>query len=110
MRLPRIPEDALVQYPYRAIRKNSSKTTLICSINGFYFTSNAIYDKNSAMLKAYYLDGETWVEDSQSGQYSGWTVVSNGENQLIWASHDIINGSTTATDIYFAGSEPILDE
>lgn len=107
VKLPKIPNLLLAKYPYCCIRISSTKTTLICSVNGFYFNDTAVWDKSSAMLKIYTLENDAWVENADSLKYTGWTVISSGVLQLEWSNHDIPNGSADATEIYFAGSEPV---
>lgn len=107
--LPEIPS-AFENLAYRCILKwPNGNVQLIGSANGLYFNGNTgIYDISNAKLTAYYLGGDNWtVDTNQSGKYSGWTVISDGESVLLWSSHDIPNGSATATDIYFEGSEPV---
>ena len=111
--LPEIPESIFADYPYRAvIRYANGNAHIIGSVNGFYFNgTSAIYDKNNTVLCAYKLSNNMWVEDTkQNKKYTGWTSVSNGASMLLWSSHDIVNGSATATEIYFNGSEPVLAE
>ena len=108
--LPENPADKYTDYPKQIIVKwSNGNIQLIGSKNGLYFNgSTAVYDKNNATLLAYYLNGDTWVEDTnQSGKYSGWTIISNGASVLQWSNHDILNGSATATAIYFYSTYPI---
>lgn len=110
--LPEIPP-VYESIPYRVILKwPNGNIQLIGSVNGLYFNGDTlIKDISGSTLTAYYLAGYNWTEDkNQNGKYSGWTVISNGESVLLWSSHDIPNGSATATEIYFEGSEPILAE
>ena len=114
VKLPEIPADAMASYPYAWIRNN--KTTgqyqLIMSTTGFYFKDNALYDKYSAISKQYNITiGDTsataWV-DANNTTYSSWGLDAN--RTVLWSNHDIPNGSTTATEIYFKGSEPVIVE
>ena len=107
--LPEIPP-VYESTPYRVILKwPNGNTQLIGSANGLYFNGDkTIYDISGSVLTAYYLAGYNWTKDTnQSGKYSGWTIISNGESVILWSSHDIPNGSATATEIYFEGSEPL---
>lgn len=109
--VPEFPQE-VVDYPYCVVLCwNNGNVQLICSKSGFYFNGgNGITDRNNATLKAYNLKNEQWVEDSnQSLKYSTWTVISNGTLVLQWSNHNIPNGSTTVTNIYFVGSEPIVE-
>lgn len=107
--LPEIP--VLDGYAYWAILcwANGNIQT-IGSKNGFYFNgSTGIYDKSGSTLKAYNLNNDAWVVDAnQNDKYSGWTCISNDVSVLKWSSHDIVNGSATATEVYFRGSKPTL--
>lgn len=110
--LPEIPESIFADYPYRAvIRYANGNAHIIGSVNGFYFNgTSAIYDKNNTVLCAYKLSNNMWVEDTeQNKKYTGWTSVSNGASMLLWSSHDIVNGSATATAVYFEAT-PLVPE
>ena len=112
VKLPEIPADALAEYPYAWIRNN--KTTaqyqLIMSATGFYYNDTLIRDKNDAISKQYNISiwdtsATDWV-DANNGTYGSWGLDTN--RTILWSNHDIPNGSATATDIYFKGSEPII--
>ena len=110
--LPEIPP-VYESTPYRVILKwPNGNTQLIGSANGLYFNGDkSIYDISGSVLTAYHLAGYNWVEDTkQNGKYSGWTVISDGVSVILWSNHDIPNGSATATEIYFEGSEPVPAE
>lgn len=108
--VPEIPADKFADHPSQMIVKwPTGRIQLIGSKNGLYFNgSTAVYDKNNATLLAYYLNGDTWVEDTnQSSKYSGWTIISNGASVLQWSNHDIPNGSATSTTVYFPATYPM---
>lgn len=109
--LPKIPTDVLAQYPYVWIRDN--KTTgqyqLIMSSKGFYFKDNALNDNYGVISKQYNItigdtSTTTWV-DANNNMYSSWGLDAN--RTILWSNHDIPNGSTIVTEIYFNGSEPV---
>ena len=106
--LPEIPADVLAQYPYAWIRLNSDGNTydLILSPYTWYYSNNLL-TQNS-----------TYVWYTSTASTTEWTYktsyTDNGsfnlDGGLVWSNHDIPNGSATATEIYFEGSEPVLAE
>lgn len=114
--LPKIPEDVLAQYPYAWIRKNTTSGyyDLLLSDKQFYYQSTAIYEANQANGKPWYrvaitgADSATaWENNTSANVYGSWGLDS--ARTILWSNHDIPNGSATATDIYFAGSEPVTE-
>ena len=112
VRLPNIPADALIQYPYVFIRKHTTNGVyqLFLSATGFYFeTGGVIVDKGSVINPQYTFPigdtTETEWANANNNTYYRWTV--DDARPCMWSNHDIPNGSATATDIYFAGTEPI---
>ena len=108
VRLPKIPEDVLVAYPYAWIRDNkkTGQYQLVLSATGFYMDSsnNVITDKKIVVNPQYNASGDAWVNANNTTFYI-WGIDSN--RTVLWSNHDIPNGSATATDIYFAGSDPV---
>lgn len=114
--LPRIPEDVLAEYPYAWIRKNTTSGyyDLLLSDKQFYYQSTGIYEANQANGKPWYrvaitgADSATaWENNTSANVYGSWGLDS--ARTILWSNHDIPNGSATATDIYFAGSEPVTE-
>ena len=113
--LPKIPADVLAQHPYCWIREN--KTTGYYDLNFangvWYLRSDGALTPSISTNYPYYripietaMDYEEW-EFYQTTSYA----FALDENKLVlWASHDIPNGSTDATDIYFYGSDPVPEE
>lgn len=105
VRLPRIPDDVLSQYPYAFIYLATSGYRLYVSsvIPYWYPTSN--YPKT---MKAdgtgvrYVLDGDAWKWELDASTM--YYIVDDG---ITWANYDIPNGSATASAIYLYGTEPI---
>ena len=116
--LPEIPADVLAQYPYAWIRKNTTTgyyNLILTALQPYLYTDGtsiaygsgtsttcvsyniAISSAESATVWAYANTEDTW-----QGLDSARTVL--------WSNHDIPNGSATATEIYFEGSEPVLAE
>lgn len=120
--LPEIPADVLASYPYAWIRKNEGTgyyDLALTKIKGYYgITSGAnnggivygdnmgttdvalyrvsIANANTAFAWEYYQTTNTWMGLDRN-------------RVLRWSNHDIPNGSATATEIYFEGSEPLTE-
>ncbi len=113
--LPEIPDDVLAEYPYAYIRYNGNKVlyNLILSKDIWWYTSNGRLNcsVNSGSAHSYKIEKSTlesateWVFDTT------WTTTTflgeNSTSSIIWSNFDVPNGSATATDIYFYGSEPV---
>ena len=106
--LPEIPADVLAQYPYAWIRLGSDGKTydLILSSYSWYFTDKLFTQSSKYVWYTATIEAGWWVYKT--------TYTDTGEfnlaGGLIWSNHDIPNGSATATEIYFNGSEPVLAE
>lgn len=105
--LPEIP--AVDGYPYCAIRYDeaNSRIDALYSKTNFFFTSGTIRNAAESDYKrriAAMADPEQW-DDSSDVNYGAWTIATN--KKLLWSNHDIPNGSSTSTTIYFYGSEPV---
>ena len=119
VRLPIIPEDALAQYPYAWIRNNDSTGyyDLIMSSSPWWLSSNSpsavtISTENYAqgiqwyrVEKASAENAESWVFNQVWNTSGGFGAETN--RPIMWSSHDIPSGSADATEIYFAGTEPV---
>lgn len=113
--LPGLARNMLEKYPYTWIRKNenSGYYDLFYSTEPFY-----IYDSSAmsgaGITKPWY---RIPIEGSQNAAM--WTYYQESKANLVmdtlrtalWANHDILNSKDAeATDIYFAGSEPVPAE
>ncbi len=108
VRLPRIPDSVLKDYPYCFIRLNSDGSTydLVLASQIWYYKP---YLTNESGDYAWYTantSSATWTFK----QTSPGTVNFGSGGGLVWSNHDIPNGSATSTEIYFAGSEPVPTE
>ena len=117
--LPEIPADVLAEYPYCWIRNNTTSgyyDLLLSGVPFYYLPSDeAVKEGNLAVGKPWYrvpiATAETataWENNTSNNTFSGWGVDS--ARTVLWSNHDIPNGSATATEIYFEGSEPVLVE
>lgn len=105
--LPEIPADVLAEYPYVWIGFNISA--------GVYYlfgwkemfwkssTHNRIVCTGERIFYKYLQDNWEYVNTLPDG---GGEYGLDGYSNL-WSNHDIPNGSATATQIYFCGSEPV---
>lgn len=103
--LPEIPADVLAQYPYAWI--NATADLLVVAGLPWYYETNykkLNIPKSSQNIK-YILSatGDEWVYSNSWTDTGGYQVT----NGITWSSHDIPNGSATATAIYFYSTYPI---
>ena len=106
--LPEIPADVLAQYPYAWIRLGSDGKTydLILSSYSWYFTDKLLTQSSKYVWYTATIEAGCWVYKTTYTDIGGFNLGGG----LIWSNHDIPNGSATATEIYFEGSEPVLAE
>lgn len=110
--LPKLP--VIKGYPYAWIRKTQTNSCydLVIADNIYYY--------NSSDKKIYLTGNEKWykLSFSESESATEWTYhkdvigsdywnITSGWDDVIWSNFDIPKNSTTSTDIYFYGSEPI---
>ena len=120
--LPELPVDALAQYPYAWLRDNTTSGyyDLLMSSSPWWCSTNT--SSKVTISTENYTQGIQWhrVQKSAASSAIGWTFnqvwnTSGGfgaesNRPVFWSNHDIPNGSATATEIYFEGSEPVLAE
>lgn len=111
--LPPIPN--LQGYPYCWIRKNTTSGyyDLLYSDIPFYKYETGIKDISGIKGKPWYridiATAETatgWINNTVANTYNSWGV--DDARPVFWSNYDIPNGSATATDVYFYGTEPVL--
>ena len=104
--LPEIPADLLSSYPYRWISVKGSIYNLMLSPYPWYRKNENLYTQTSTYV---------WYKTTETAESWGFhkTFTDEGafnyESNLVWANHDIPDGSATATEIYFEGSEPLSE-
>lgn len=101
---PQFPEEAIVSYPYMAIVKNNIGVRLICSENGFGYSSGSdcIADKKGSLIKVYTITDNIWVEDSNNSlKKTVWDFVS--DSQMLYTNQNILNAQN---QIEFLGYTP----
>ena len=117
--LPEIPADVLASYPYAWIRNNTTSgyyDLMLSNVPFYYLPSDgSVKEGNLVEGKPWYrvpiATAETataWVNNTSNNTFTGWGIDS--ARTVLWSNHDIPNGSATATEIYFNGSEPVLAE
>ena len=120
--LPELPADVLAEYPYAWIRDNTTSGyyDLLMSSSPWWCSTNTSSDVTISTEN--YTQGIQWYRTQKSAASSAivWTFnqvwnTSGGfgaesNRPVFWSNHDIPNGSATATEIYFNGSEPVLAE
>ena len=106
--LPEIPADVLASYPYAWIRLNSDGNTydLILSPYTWYYSNNLITQNSTYVWYTATIEASGWVYKTTYTDTGDFNLGGG----LLWSNHDIPNGSATATEIYFEGSEPVLAE
>lgn len=111
VRLPKIPEDVLANYPYAWIRNDGANGNynLVVSKTPWYYSGANLTKGTGDSIPYYsipisgYLSATDWGSPAQSNTEFG--LASN--RTVLWSNHDIPDGSATSTNIYFAGSEPV---
>lgn len=107
VRLPKLPNGLLTQYPYVFIGLVQSKGSyqILASKTPMYFADNKITRPNNDTEPFLHCNADALIwRVGTSGNYH-WDV--DADRIIIWSNHDIPNGSATATDIYFKGTEPV---
>ena len=112
--LPEIPEDVLAQYPYCWIRKDAAnaKYNLVVASTPWYYNGTNLTRGNTSVSIPYfsipisnYENAETWGSAATSSNEFGLAA----NRTVLWANHDIRNGSATSTTIYFYATEPVKE-
>lgn len=109
--LPEIPADVLASYPYCWIRDNGATGNydLVVAPNIWYHNSDRLSKSVAgtypyySISKSAYLTYEYWPFNANSDLDFGL----DSSRTVLWANFDVPEGSATATEIYFSGSEPI---
>lgn len=116
VRLPRIPDSVLASYPYAWIRDNGSTGyyDLLLAQGIWYCYDTGILAHDDTKKVEWYR-----IEKATASSATVWTFNQSYDSQtwgeeanrpIMWSNHDIPKGSADATDIYFAGSEPVLTD
>ena len=111
--LPEIPVEVLGENPYVLIRKNTTSGyyDLFFSTEPFY-TVDADTISGSGITKPWYRVAIATAENAVTWESNGTSTGNLGydaSRPVLWSNHDIPNGSATATDIYFQGTEPVKE-
>ena len=112
--LPEIPVIGYENCPYLMILR-------LMETNGIYLygsTSKPYYQVKDSVNRLELPSGRTrslYNDDTDSWGASNANTTATfcqlvNKWEILWSSHDIPNGSATATEIYFEGSEPVLAE
>lgn len=112
VRLPKMPEDVLSVCPYYVIRYNGTAYQFLAANCPWYYKNGYAYtsiESGTFKYRQYKADTDAWsrVGSSDAGSAPGGWYVSTSGWTLIFSSHDMPNGSATATDIYFEGTDPV---
>ena len=115
--LPEIPADVLAEYPYAWIRNNdrTGHYDLLMVSSPWYAE-----DADTIFSDSFSTTGIQWFRITKSTPEESWVFnqawTSSGgfgnenDRPIMWSNHDIPNGSATATEIYFLGSEPMPED
>lgn len=111
VRLPKIPDSVLASYPYVFIRHNTTSGyyEMYCAAGTTYYSSPNIRFSTSTARQRYRIaiaSAETATAWESNGT-SATNVGLDSARTVLWSNHDIPNGSATATDIYFEGTDPV---
>ena len=112
VRLPKIPDSVLASYPYAWIRNNTRTGyyDLLLSQEPWYLKDENTLEKSTTSTMWYQIaiassaTTEAWVYNSD---YASAVWGNESDRRIMWSNHDIPNGSATATDIYFEGTDPV---
>lgn len=111
VRLPKIPEDALEQYPFAWIRDNEeSRVYDLLMAPTTWYRKDAVLDMRSYAGAWYQMpksSAQTATEWPYKQSLGSGNMGISATKTVLWANHDIPDGSVDATDIYFTGSEPV---
>ena len=116
VKLPEIPTDVLAEYPYVWIRKddaNGNYNLVFGKQPWYYNAESALVCGDTVSLPYYsivissYLTATEWTY-TKDASGSNFGLATN--RTVLWSNHDIPNGSATATEIYFKGSDPVIVE
>lgn len=111
VRLPKIPEDALEQYPFVWIRDNAESGVYdLLMAPTTWYRIYATIDMLSSVGAWYQMpksSAQTAAEWPYKQSLRGGNMGISATKTVLWANHDIPDGSVTATGIYFKGSEPV---
>lgn len=118
VKLPELPSDVLATYPYCWIRKNDNTQhydLIFTKVLGYYDATagGIVYGENSATAeiahyRVAYADAST-ADSWDSYQTTETWMALDANRTVMWSNHYIPNGSLTATEMYFDGSEAIPD-
>lgn len=111
VRLPKIPEELLVEYPYVFIRKGATRYDVVFSTTKYWYQESDGTGRNSdGTVKNYWLTfedmvaGLTWSHRNDSRYY--WEDFAT---EYLWSNYDVPNGSATSTTIYKYGTLAVPD-
>lgn len=113
VRLPRIPDSLLEQYPYCFIRNNTTSGyyEMYCSVSPYYYSSSdAQIQFTDSTARQRYRIAIASAETATAWEGNGTSTANvsiDSTKPVLWSSRDIPNGSADATDIYFAATEPV---
>jgi hypothetical protein len=114
--LPDIPADLLAQYPYAWIRNNTrtGHYELLLGKGRWYYATDSLYCTDTTGGLQWYRIEKSNAESATAWVFNqAWTSGNafgcDSTRPVFWSNHDIPNGSATATDIYFEGTEPIKE-
>ena len=114
--LPGIPDEMLARYPYAWIRKDDANGNynLVFGRESWYYDPKPVLICQDITSLPYYSIPITSSADATEWNFTeeaGGTNFGLATNRtVLWSNHDIPNGSATATEIYFEGSEPVPAE
>lgn len=109
VRLPRIPESVLASYPYAFIVKDLSSGAyrIYAGQAKAYFNVQSGVNRLDIPASSrcrYDYSNDAW---SLVNTYTTSTYFNMANFEMVWSNFDIPNGSATATDIYFEGTDPV---
>ena len=114
--LPGIPAEMFVKYPYAWIRKHitNGQYQLLFASYPWYYKDGGMYCSGGESVPEPWYNitlstADAATEWTFNNATTGYFTVDD-TRPVMWSNHDIPNGSATATEIYFEGSEPVPAE
>lgn len=112
--LPELPADDLAKFPYYWIRYNGKTYVAFMGDVPWYVKTNGnVCVSAMGGYRQYELSGDSWnlsaSDDGGTQAGTGWYGDAGGWS-LVFSSHDLPNGSATATEIYFEGGDPVPEQ
>lgn len=106
VQLPPISAELLAEYPYAWIRKDTTHYHLLLNKKRWFYGGGFIHPVVLTPSKWYRVKITSEQTASQWEKYYEGILYPQAMGE-VWSSHDILNGSPTASSIYFKGDNSV---